>query len=104
MDASARQSLATCVPRRSLGTSFIPPLRASPMTRTCSLLAVALLATAVPAADYKIKIVEKSEPPGELKDAVRGLIGDQAIQFLDGDKLLAEIWFRKAIPAKATEA
>lgn len=75
------------------------------MTRIIRGAVAALLLCAFPslAADYTIK-VEKSEAPKEVADAARKLLGEQSIQFLDGGKLLAEIWMRKEVPAKATDA
>ncbi len=74
-----------------------------------SLLAEAfLLAAIVPvhaaAETYSIKVVN-TEPPKELQEPVRKLIGDRCVQFLDGKgELLAEVWLRKGVPGKATEA
>jgi hypothetical protein len=70
--------------------------------------ALLLLATAVPtkAADtaYTIKVTT-SEPPKELQEPVRALLGDRCIQLLDGKgEALAEVWMRKEVPGKATEA
>lgn len=66
--------------------------------------ALVLCAGLTPAADYSIK-TEKADAPKDVPEAARKLLGDQAIRFSDGKgKLLAELWFRKAIPAKATAA
>jgi hypothetical protein len=67
-----------------------------------------LLAAAVPvrAADtkYTIKVVT-AEAPKELQDPIRTLLGDRCIQLLDGKgEVLAEVWMRKEVPGKATEA
>lgn len=53
---------------------------------------------------YSIKTVE-SPPPKELAEAVRKELGDRCVQLTNeqGD-LLVEVWFRKEVPAKATEA
>jgi hypothetical protein len=54
-------------------------------------------------AKYKIKPV-KAEPPKELKDSIRKLLNDQAIQLLDAKEApLCQVWFRKVLPAKATD-
>jgi hypothetical protein len=71
-----------------------------------SLITVALLlftALAAHAADYSIKTADTA-PPKELADDVRKLLGDKAVQLLDakGD-LIAELWFVKEVPSKATE-
>jgi hypothetical protein len=43
-------------------------------------------------------------PPAEVDGSIRKLLGDKAVQLVNakGD-LLAELWFRKEVPAKATE-
>jgi hypothetical protein len=68
----------------------------------------ALLLAALPlrAADnpYSVKVVEKSEPPKEVQEPIRKLLGDQCVQLLDAkEALLAEVWFCKTINAKATD-
>jgi phosphopantetheinyl transferase (holo-ACP synthase) len=68
---------------------------------------LAALALALPlrAADpYSVKVQEKAEPPKELAEDVRKLLEPTAVQFL-GEKgnVLAEVWFRKEVPAKATD-
>jgi hypothetical protein len=68
-------------------------------------LAVVLFA-AVPAwsadAKYSIKAV-KAEPPKELKEPIRKLLGDQSVQLLDPKgTALCQVWFRKEVPAEAT--
>ncbi len=77
------------------------------MRQTSRWLAAALvLATAGSApAQYSVKVVDKAEPPEGLQEPVRKLLGPQSVQFLDKDGvLLAELWFRKEVPAKATPA
>lgn len=71
------------------------------MTRSLA----ALLLCAVPTfgADYAIK-VEKTAAPKDLAEATRDLLQEECIQFTDGGKLMSEIWFRKDVPVKATEA
>jgi phosphopantetheinyl transferase (holo-ACP synthase) len=76
------------------------------MSRTLPVLVVLVLATSAPAADpFSIKVTDKAEPPKELKDNVRKLLAEKSVQFFD-DKgnQLAEIWFRKELPVKATDA
>ncbi|MBI1913802.1 MAG: hypothetical protein HYS12_03480 [Planctomycetes bacterium] len=77
------------------------------MSRTLPVLvALVLSASSAPAANpFRIKVTDKAEPPKELKDAVRKLLAEQSVQFFD-DKgnQLAEVWFRKELPAKATDA
>jgi len=53
---------------------------------------------------YSIKVA-KAEPPKELQEPVRTLIGERCVQLFDGKgELLAEVWMRKELPGKATEA
>jgi hypothetical protein len=69
-------------------------------------LAVLLFLAALPvrAADYSVKTVD-SAPPTELADPVRKLLSDRCVQLLDGKgDVRAEVWFRKDVPARATEA
>jgi len=77
------------------------------MSRTFPVLvALVLSASSAPAADpFSIKVTDKAEPPKELKDSIRKLLAEKSVQFLDvkGNQL-AEIWFRKELPAKATDA
>jgi hypothetical protein len=45
----------------------------------------------------------KQEPPKELKDPVRSLLGDDAVQVAPANgAVMATFWFRKEIPANAT--
>ena len=73
----------------------------------------ALLLTALPdaashAADpepprYSVREAE-TPPPRELAAPVAALLGGKSVQLHDGpDALLAEVWFRKDVPAQATE-
>ncbi len=66
---------------------------------TATLLAAGSAAAAE--AKYSVKQATTS-PPQELKEPIRKLLGDQSVQLLDGAELLAELWFRKEVPAKAT--
>jgi hypothetical protein len=53
---------------------------------------------------YTLKEAE-AQPPMELKAPIRDLLQTKALQVLDAQsQTYCEIWFRKAIPAKATEA
>jgi hypothetical protein len=54
---------------------------------------------------YSIKVVDKSEPPKEVREPIRQLLNDRCVQLLDTKgTLLAEVWFCKAVSAKATDA
>jgi hypothetical protein len=68
------------------------------------LLAVVLVGVAAAAQDGKLSVkTAKSEPPKELKDAVRKLLPGESIVLMDAQgKTLAEFWFRTALPADAT--
>ena len=65
-------------------------------------VAGALLAAGAQEAAYSIKQT-KAEPPRELNAAVSKQLSGQAIQLLDAKGgLVMELWFAKAVPAKAT--
>ncbi len=73
------------------------------MLRNLSAVILLLLTAAFTrAADYSIKTTETA-PPTELGEDVRKLLDTKGVQLLDakGD-LLAELWFRKEVPSKAT--
>jgi hypothetical protein len=54
---------------------------------------------------YVVKLVENTPPPTETAEAVAGLLEDRCVQLLDAKgELLVELWFRRGVPAKATEA
>jgi hypothetical protein len=69
--------------------------------------ALALL-TALPAwaADaYSIKTLDRTPAPNELQEPIRKLLSDRCVQLLDArGEVLAEVWMRKDVPARATEA
>lgn len=71
-----------------------------------TLLTLVLTVTAPAiAADYDVKIADKSAPPAEVSAAIKALLSDRAFQFVDGKgELLAEVWMRKELPVKATDA
>jgi hypothetical protein len=75
------------------------------MLRTWGWTITAALLVAIPAvaadAKYTIKQATTSAPP-ELKEPIRTLLNEQSVQLFDGPGLLAEVWFRKEVPAKAT--
>jgi hypothetical protein len=77
------------------------------MLRNPARLAALLLLTALPAraADsYSLKVVE-AKPPKEVQEEVSKTLGDRSIQLLDGkNEVLVQVWFRKELPAKATDA
>ena len=70
------------------------------------LAALALSVAPAFAADaYSIKAADKSAPPKELGAAVRKLLEEKSVRLVDAKgTVLAEVWFRKAVPAKATDA
>jgi hypothetical protein len=75
------------------------------MLRTLCCAAAFLLAAPALAADASKWTAKAatSEPPQEVAAPVRALLGDKAVQVVDGDgKLVCEIWFRKELPVKAS--
>jgi hypothetical protein len=71
-------------------------------------LGVALLVLAAPAvraADYSVKVADNTPAPTEVAEPIRKLLRETCIQVSDPkDELIAEVWLRSAVPAKATEA
>lgn len=65
-----------------------------------------LIVSVTQAADkYSAKVKQGAEPPKEVAEAVRKLLADNSVQILDEKgELVAELWLRKELPAKATEA
>ena len=54
---------------------------------------------------YSVKTVDKTPAPKEVQEPIRKLLGERCVQLLGAkDDLLAEVWFRKDVPVKATEA
>ncbi len=47
--------------------------------------------------------VEKVAPPSTIAEPVRKLLDEQALVVREGDTEVMTVWFRKAIPVKATE-
>lgn len=47
--------------------------------------------------------VEKIEPPVKLAEPIRKLLDPQALVVRNGDVVVMRVWFRTAIPAKATD-
>jgi len=70
-----------------------------------ALLVVAVLPLHAADSPYTIKTVDKTATPKEVQEPIRKLLGERCVQMLDakGD-VLAELWFRKDLPAKATDA
>lgn len=63
-----------------------------------------LLPSHLLAAEPKLSAkVEKVAPPKALAEPVRKLLDGQALVVRDGDAEVMTVWFRAAIPAKATE-
>jgi hypothetical protein len=72
--------------------------------RCTALLVLAALPASAPAAAYSIKLVNQPAPQ-ELTEPIRKELGERCVQLLNAkDEVLLEVWFRKALPAKATEA
>lgn len=74
------------------------------MTRILAAVALLALAVSSPAADGKLTVkVEDAEPPKELSDAVRGVLGGKAMVVSDDKgKPVCIVWAAKALESKAT--
>ncbi len=73
-----------------------------PLAGPLALILLAGLPLSAPA-QYEIKQVEQAAPM-DLAAPVRAEMSDKAVQLLDSKgNLLLEVWFRKAVPAKATD-
>lgn len=74
---------------------------------TTALLAFTLLPlfAAAPAPAYSIKIIDSSEAPKEVSEAIRKVLAERCVQMLNakGD-IRAEVWLRNAVEVHATEA
>src|SRR5713226_2956018 len=72
------------------------------LMRWASVLLLLAGGSLVPAQDskYAIKIAD-TPPPKELSEPIRKLLGPP-VRFFEGSKLVAELWFRKEVPADAT--
>lgn len=69
-----------------------------------ALLFGVLAPLAVAADKFTVKMND-SPAPKEVAEPIRKLLADKSVQVLDDKgELLAELWFRKELPAKATEA
>jgi hypothetical protein len=73
-------------------------------TLRCATLVVLVAATLAPAQDAKYSVkTATAEPPKDLSDSIRKLLSPTAVQFRDAKGgLIAELWFRKEVPADAT--
>jgi hypothetical protein len=73
---------------------------------TAVLLALTLSPAFAAAKDeYHIKTVDNTPAPEQVQEPIRNLLGDRCVQLLGAkDDLLAEVWFRKDVPVKATDA
>jgi hypothetical protein len=72
-------------------------------------LGVVLLLVAAPAvraADaYSVKVADSTPAPAEVAEPIRKLLRESCVQVSDAKGgLMAELWFRTEVPAKATEA
>jgi hypothetical protein len=72
-------------------------------------LGVALLLLAAPAAraadSYSVKVADNTPAPAEVAEPIRKLLRETCLQVYDAkDNLMAELWWRAEVPAKATEA
>ena len=70
-----------------------------------ALVAGLLLAAPAWSASYSVKTVSDSAPPKEVEEPIRKLLANQCVRLLDAKgNTLYELWFRKEVPVKATEA
>jgi hypothetical protein len=69
-----------------------------------TIFALLLLPGLIEAADAKYSIKTAATPaPKELSEPIAKLLSGQSVQLLDGKgALMAELWFRKEIPSKAS--
>jgi hypothetical protein len=83
---------------RSLGAALFCPL-------ACA-WGLCATAPAVRAADtYSVKVADKTPAPAEVAEPIRTLLRESCVQVSDAKgNLMAELWFRAEVPAKATEA
>ena len=66
------------------------------------LILFASITSAQQSKSYRIKTA-KTEPPKDLSNPIRKLLDASSVQFLDArGSLIAELWFRKDVPADAT--
>ena len=73
------------------------------MKKSLLLLGVALsvqLADHSRAGDFLAKVADK-EPPNQIGESIRNTLQPRAVQVLQGDKAVLEIWFRSEVPLKA---
>ncbi|MHB1426176.1 MAG: hypothetical protein ACYC3I_23680 [Gemmataceae bacterium] len=58
-----------------------------------------------PDKSYSVKTVDKTPAPKEVQEPIHKLLGESCAQMLNANgDVLAEVWFRKDVPVKATEA
>ena len=97
-----------CLVARASGLVVILFLRETPLRTFGTLGCIVAFAAVLPlrAADgYSVKAVDKTPAPAELQEPIRKLMGERCVQLLDAKgEILAEVWFRKDVPAKATDA
>jgi hypothetical protein len=88
----------------------MPPMTLYNLGRAALLAALAVLPAREGVAakadnPYGLKVQAGVAPPKEVAEPVRQVLTDRCIQFTDAKgAVLAELWFRKELPAKATEA
>jgi hypothetical protein len=54
----------------------------------------------VSAAEFSVKVLDKA-PPAEVGESIRTALQAKAVQLLDGEKPVYEIWFRRELPLKS---
>jgi hypothetical protein len=51
------------------------------------------------AAEFSVKVVDKA-PPAGLGESIRAVLQSKAVQLLDAEKAVYEVWFRRDVPLK----
>jgi hypothetical protein len=52
------------------------------------------------AAEFSVKVVDKA-PPADVGESIRTVLQSKAVQLLEGEKPIYEIWFRRELPLKS---
>jgi hypothetical protein len=101
--SSGGSKLRATVPNYSRLNSGEPFVVIKTMNRSIILLGIAILVRMVCSASgagVTVKLADR-EPPKEAAEAIRKVLQPKAIQVLDGDKMICELWFVKELPLKS---
>jgi hypothetical protein len=73
------------------------------LVRCAAFLLPCLVAIATAADPPRLTLeMKQANPPAELAEGVRAVLGDDALAVADGGEALATFWLRKELPAEAT--